>query len=143
MAGDGTFRVNSPGVAWEDFQDEVIIVNLESGAYFSTRDVGAEIWRRLAGGLPLAVIEPALLALYEVEAPVLQASLAGFVATLQEHGLLLPAPAAEPAAESTVASSTAKREFVEPKLDAYSDMQDLLLLDPIHEVDESGWPNPQ
>jgi len=28
-----------------------------------------------------------------------------------------------------------------PELDTYEDMQDLILLDPIHEVDESGWPN--
>jgi hypothetical protein len=28
-----------------------------------------------------------------------------------------------------------------PVLNKYTDMQDLLLLDPIHEVDERGWPN--
>lgn len=143
MAGDGTFRVNSPGVAWEDFQDEVIIVNLESGAYFSTREVGAEIWRRLAGGVSLAGVESALLALYEVDAMVLTEAVSGFVATLQESGLLLPAPAGTPAVDSLAAPPSAKRAFVAPQLDAYSDMQDLLLLDPIHEVDESGWPNPQ
>jgi hypothetical protein len=27
-----------------------------------------------------------------------------------------------------------------PVLSIYDDMQDLLLLDPIHDVDESGWP---
>jgi hypothetical protein len=30
--------------------------------------------------------------------------------------------------------------FVAPVLDKYTDMQELLLLDPIHEVDASGWP---
>jgi hypothetical protein len=25
----------------------------------------------------------------------------------------------------------------------YSDMEDLIMLDPIHEVDESGWPHPK
>ena len=28
-----------------------------------------------------------------------------------------------------------------PRLRKYTDMQDLLLLDPIHEIDQSGWPN--
>lgn len=143
MALAGTFRVNSPGVAWEDFQDEVIIVNLESGAYFSTRDVGAEIWRRLASGSPLAAVEDSLLALYEVEAEVLAAALADFAATLQEHGLLVPAAESASAPDTATAVPGAKRSFVAPTLEAYSDMQDLLLLDPIHEVDESGWPNPQ
>ena len=31
-------------------------------------------------------------------------------------------------------------EFTPSKLNRYADMQDLLLLDPIHEVDEEGWP---
>lgn len=32
-------------------------------------------------------------------------------------------------------------EFPAPRLERYTDMQDLLLLDPIHDVDERGWPN--
>jgi len=31
--------------------------------------------------------------------------------------------------------------FEKPKLQKFTDMQDLLLLDPIHEVDEAGWPH--
>jgi hypothetical protein len=30
--------------------------------------------------------------------------------------------------------------FTRPVLNKFGDMQDLLLLDPIHEVDEAGWP---
>ncbi len=30
--------------------------------------------------------------------------------------------------------------FAPPRLQRYTDMQDLLLLDPIHDVDEVGWP---
>jgi hypothetical protein len=34
--------------------------------------------------------------------------------------------------------------FTQPVLEVYTDMQDLLLLDPIHEVDEeAGWPSPK
>jgi hypothetical protein len=31
--------------------------------------------------------------------------------------------------------------WAEPVLDKYTDMQELLLLDPIHEVDDAGWPH--
>jgi hypothetical protein len=34
-----------------------------------------------------------------------------------------------------------KSPFEMPKLSKYTDMEDLLALDPIHEVDEMGWPN--
>jgi hypothetical protein len=29
---------------------------------------------------------------------------------------------------------------MDPKLEKYTDMEDLLLLDPIHDVQEVGWP---
>jgi hypothetical protein len=32
-------------------------------------------------------------------------------------------------------------KFEAPVLQKYTDMQDLLLLDPIHDTDETGWPN--
>ena len=32
-------------------------------------------------------------------------------------------------------------EYQAPSLEKYSDLQDLLLIDPIHEADESGWPS--
>jgi hypothetical protein len=34
-------------------------------------------------------------------------------------------------------------EYQPPALQEYSDVQSLLLLDPIHEVTEVGWPNQQ
>jgi hypothetical protein len=32
-------------------------------------------------------------------------------------------------------------DFEPPKFAKYNDMQNLLLSDPIHDVDETGWPN--
>ena len=31
--------------------------------------------------------------------------------------------------------------FEKPVIEKFSDMQEMLLLDPIHEVSEMGWPN--
>ena len=38
------------------------------------------------------------------------------------------------------APADAARVFEAPRLEKYTDMQDLVLLDPVHEVDEQGWP---
>ena len=37
-------------------------------------------------------------------------------------------------------STTNQKEYEPPVIECYPDMQELLLLDPIHEVDETGWP---
>ena len=35
-----------------------------------------------------------------------------------------------------------KQHFQSPEIQKFTDMEDLLLIDPIHEVDEeAGWPN--
>jgi hypothetical protein len=31
--------------------------------------------------------------------------------------------------------------YLQPSFEKYSDMQEMLLLDPIHEVSEAGWPH--
>jgi hypothetical protein len=35
----------------------------------------------------------------------------------------------------------AKHTFAEPVIEEFDDMQGLLLLDPIHDVSEEGWPH--
>jgi hypothetical protein len=37
----------------------------------------------------------------------------------------------------------AKRPFHAPGLQAFQDMQDMLALDPIHDVEAAGWPVPR
>ena len=50
-------------------------------------------------------------------------------------------PAESPAVPEQGPAAAGKRpDFNPPQLRKYMDMQDLLLLDPIHEVDEQGWP---
>jgi hypothetical protein len=65
-----------------------------------------------------------------------------FVRELAEENLIIE--------DSSRAAKNVKQERIEigtltqferPVLQKYSDMQDLLLLDPIHEVDETGWPH--
>ena len=40
-----------------------------------------------------------------------------------------------------ITAKESKAVFNAPVLNKYTDMQDLLLLDPIHEVDATGWPS--
>ena len=70
--------------------------------------------------------------------------MASIVDELSRHELIVRRRAANgnAAAPSPPASNGGSASAdVEPQLSSYTDMQELLLLDPIHEVDESGWPN--
>ena len=44
------FRINRPQVICETFDDEVVLVNLDNGHYYSIDKVGADIWAFIESG---------------------------------------------------------------------------------------------
>jgi hypothetical protein len=64
------------------------------------------------------------------------------VEELVAESLIVPLSSAPtPASGKTPAPVEPGTPFVPPVLERYTDMQELLFLDPIHDVDESGWPH--
>ena len=59
---------------------------------------------------------------------------------LVREGILVSADEPGPAVLAPQ-NGTAARRYEAPALAKFTDMQELLLLDPVHEVDEAGWPN--
>ena len=50
-------------------------------------------------------------------------------------------PTGEPVATKSLKTPLMRQPFSTPVLETYTDMQDLLTLDPIHDVDpQQGWP---
>jgi len=138
------FRVNSPAVASEIIEGEAVIMNLKSGVYFSTSQVGSLLWSWIEQGHTVSAMVHELSGTSEAGREVVEQTVARFIAQLLEHDLIrelapdapVPLLGAPPLPAGTV--------FAPPVLEVYTDMQDLLLLDPIHDVDETvGWPSPK
>jgi hypothetical protein len=66
-----------------------------------------------------------------------RADVVAFLAELEAEGLLLDGNGDGPAPGSPAPGPG----HVTLVLHRYTDMQDLIVLDPIHDVDETGWPN--
>jgi hypothetical protein len=134
-------RINSPGVVHETVDGEVVIVNLDNGLYFSTDQVGTKLWGLVAAGRSRDDIVEWALGAYDADAEQVTADVTGFLAKLEEHQLVTvvdeppePAATAEPV-------EVAGSGYVAPDLQVYADMEELLLLDPVHDVGDAGWPN--
>jgi hypothetical protein len=138
------YRVNSPHIISETIQGEVIVIHLETGSYYSLRDSGAEIWNLIEqGARPEDVVE-ALSARYEGASEEIEASTIRLLEELHAEGLVAPVEADEngrPVAKAEATPSSKRSAFEPPKLEKFTDMQDLILLDPVHEVDARGWPH--
>jgi len=133
------FRFNRNQAVSEVFDEEVLVVNLDTGTYYSLLDSAARIWQCLVGGASLAETTQDLIAAYDGEASDIVAKTRGFVAELILENLI---QAAEDAGTSVARPPQArsKQPFVPPRLERFTDMQELLLLDPVHDVEDAGWP---
>ena len=140
MTSSAAFRINAPHVIGEVIDDEAIIVNLESGAYYSLRNAGAEAWRLLAGSASMGQVAERIALLFEADPATIEDAVGRLFADLQAEQLIVSADAATEAPALPDVSGP-RRAFEAPTLEKFTDMADLLLLDPIHEVSPRGWPN--
>lgn len=135
------YRVNTPQVSSETIEGEVVIIDFISGAYFSTDKIGAVIWENIKAGLAPERIVAGIKSRYPDQAEECGQAIAAFIAQLESEKLV-----ALDFVESATAAADSHDQaiypdvFVAPVLNKYTDMQDLLLLDPIHETDAQGWP---
>jgi len=136
---DSYFRVNEPDVTFEAFEGEVLAINLRSGSYYSLRESAVTIWALLAAGHGTAEIGRALARASQADEPEAIAIVDGFVRELESDRLVVRL-AAEARPAGNGAAISLPTVFGRPVYDRYTDMQQLLLMDPIHEVDVTGWP---
>jgi hypothetical protein len=143
------YRINSPHVVAETLDGEATIVDLESGTYYALNESGSVIWDELTRGADRGAVTNTVASTYGLDDDEASRIVEELTAKLSGQNLIVPAGAESgngastgpvPAASSN-GGSEAARPYVPPELNTYTDMQELLLLDPIHEVDESGWPS--
>jgi len=138
------YRINGAGVIGEILDGEAIIVNLDSGAYYSLEGVGSEVWSAVESGATLPELIELAGAKYAGPAAEIAAGVAALVEELIAEALLVADGAANGhRLQRAIAPAADRLPFVKPTLEKFTDMADLLLLDPIHEVDQGqGWPHP-
>lgn len=141
------FVVREPAITWDEIGGEIVAINLESGHYFSLRHTARDLFVMLANDVTLAN-SVAQLPLNERDADTVAREANQFVTELVDCGLLAPAlVASEPSRRSGEGTFIERdpphlplSEYSTPRLETYTDLEDLMLLDPVHDVDSQGWP---
>ncbi|RLD21649.1 MAG: hypothetical protein DRI69_03500 [Bacteroidetes bacterium] len=129
---------NKPDIVSEKFEDEYILVSLVNGNYYSLRGTAAGLWTHIEGNCNAQALMNAYVKHFDLTSEQAKA-LEDFLHELIDQNLVKTDTAKNP--EVAAIEVQAGGEFEIPVVEAYSDMQDLLLLDPIHDVDEkTGWP---
>ena len=136
------YKLRDKNIVSEIIDEEAIIMDLATGTYFSSDAVGAVIWDGMVCGLDDHQVKQRVLQTFAADAHALEADFDSFVASLVANNLVTVVDeTVVPTIASDIALPADRRDYVPPILNSYSDLQDLALLDPIHDVEETGWPN--
>lgn len=127
--------INRPSVIFDIQGDEAVVIDLVSGRYFRLDPPSTALWERFVVPVSLAgVLESC------TTADLLRPALDAIATDLVERGLLRPANGADD--RDPAAAPPASWEFQRFTLEEFTDLEDILGLDPIHEVDpDKGWPH--
>jgi hypothetical protein len=133
------FDVDSRRVVHETIDGETILINLQSGNYYSLSGCGSEVWGLLAGGWSDREIAADFERRYDADG--VADSIQALVDDLAGEGLLEAGPNGNGNGSRVAANGHNGEPFVAPRLEKFTDMQYFLLVDPVHEVEAAGWPH--
>lgn len=143
---DACFQIQPRRVAADVVDDEVVIVDLETGSYYTTEGSGCDAWRLLAAGVSVGDTIATLRQRYD-DSDEIPGYVASLLAVLTERGLLVAADATDGApvdlgpVQGLLAPLSDPQPFEAAEFVDFDDMKSLLLLDPVHDVDDRGWPH--
>ncbi|MCP4937421.1 MAG: PqqD family protein [bacterium] len=140
MDSTSAFRINSPTIISEMVDGEVIAINLDSGTYYSLQGTAGIIWNLIEKGATVPQIIEWMSQDFTGSPEFITTAIHRLLNELRQETLIVSHENPVPQAHLQQSTISERPPFAEPFLEKFTDMSDLLLLDPIHDVNESGWP---
>jgi hypothetical protein len=123
-------RPNDEECAGTVIDGEAVIMNLANGTYYSMDKVGALIWSLVDERRSLAEMAESVIAAYDVPSEKAHADVQRLAQELLAEKLVVLTDGDIPAPARPRPTSQPTLPYEEPRLNAYTDMADLLALDP-------------
>lgn len=131
------YKINAPSVVSEVIDGEAVIVNMDNGSYYSIDDSGAFIWDLLCQGANSDDLVGLVEKSYASSDVDVAAIISEIIAEFLKEELLVKAEDGDGESPRDFKAGSFDHSFSVPLLKKYTDMEELLLLDPIHEEDSS------
>jgi hypothetical protein len=133
-----SYRICITRIVYEVLNTEVIAIDFQTGNYYAIIHIAKQIWQLIEQHLPLDQIASVISAEYPIDPAKVSSDLNHFIGELLDEGLIEECTVSE--FGNPIPFDTEGWEYDVPRLQRYTDVQNLLLLDPIHEVTDAGWP---
>ena len=120
----------------EKIDNESVVINLTNGCYFNFNQTATYIWELIGCSLSKEEIVRSYSSAFHLSTEDAETDISSVLTNLLENNLVSgtsspPAP---------IDPALSEIPYIKPKIEKFDDMQEMLLLDPIHEVTEKGWP---
>jgi len=137
------FEVSRPEVVGSVVDGEVVAINLDTGSYYNISGAGVDVWTAIEPAASAHEVTARLAHRFGLPVDELATAVTSFMEELLAEGLIRPADAGATGAELSAddAPSDGQVAFSPPVLERFTDMEDLLLVDPVHDVTDRGWPH--
>ena len=132
-----SYRIRNEKVINETLDGETIIINLETGTYYSINASGSIVWNGAETNISIEQMIERLLSMYDADRAMIEKDVNDLIAFLIAEQLIVEA---ERTNVIVVEPTSTKELYLTPKIEKYEDMQEMLLADPVHDVDDMGWP---
>lgn len=143
MSGPRRFQVDPRKVVHETIDGETILIHLQSGTYYSLTGCGADIWGLLTAGWSYEDLVREMQRRHAESPDVVADATRALVRDLSREDLIEAAQSNGHGPPPATSDAPAGQQFSPPSLEKFTDLQYFLLLDPIHEVENKGWPHEQ
>jgi hypothetical protein len=133
------FTINTSSVVFERLNGEVIIISNQNGKYYSLGYTASDIWYLIQTSVSSSLWLKTLADNYQEIPDSAEDEVKKFLDDLLSENLVKSSEAAFGELQ-LLPEDNPRGKWSCPELLIFDDLQDLLLVDPIHDTGEEGWP---
>jgi len=137
------YRPNRPRFVDETVDGEALIMDMVRGSYYSCVGASAYAWNALTAGVSTPELATMLASRYHIGEADARHDVDAFVRSLVGEEMLVETAdvSGDPQARAALDAMVPAGDYAPLGLERFTDLADLILLDPVHDVTEAGWPH--
>jgi hypothetical protein len=125
----------------QQFDSEVVLANYQNGVYYNLDGSAAQVWLGLKANRTVEEIGSAVATATAGDVPSITQQVQAFVDSMLAEGLIAEGVAdARSEASIEAWAPVLSGTFVAPEFQRFDNLRELLLMDPVHDAGDEGWP---
>jgi len=136
------YVVRPAEVVHDTIDGETVVIDMESGSCYLLEGAASIVWEQLIAGATVENLCAILAARFVTEPAILEKDVGVFLDSLRTFNLIEPDERIRTAV-ALPKKSNEVNPFPGLAIRRFTDLQELLLIDPVHDVDDTGWPTLQ